>query len=153
MDPRLAIVNILPYRDVVGGFLYTQRMNAELFSLIAVLGLILSAAGVFGVSSLAVVRMRKEIGIRVAVGADRPAITRLVVSKVSAAVLLGLVGGLAVALTGARLVESLLWGVSPTDPAAVTFGLSALFVAIGVAVGFPLRGALTVDPVSTLQSE
>ena len=78
VDTRLAIVNILPYREVVRGALYTQRMNAELFTVIAVLGLLLSAAGIFAVVVLAVAGRRREIGIRVAVGASNVAIMKSV---------------------------------------------------------------------------
>jgi ABC-type antimicrobial peptide transport system permease subunit len=153
VDPRIAIVNILPYSEVVGGFLYTQRMNAELFSIIAVLGLILSASGVFGVTSLSVARMKKEIGIRLAIGAGRSAITRLVVSRVSVAVGLGLAAGLVASFMGSRLVESLLWGISPTDPTALSLGIGILLASVALAVSIPLRRAARVDPVETLQAE
>jgi len=153
VDPRLAIVNILPYSAVLGGFLYTQRMNAELFSVIAVLGLILTAAGIFGVVSLAVEQRRKEIGIRLAIGADRPAITSLVMGRVSVAVALGLSAGLVGVLVATRLVEALLWGVAPTDPVAIGVGVSVLLVAVALAVTLPIHRALTVDPAESLRIE
>jgi predicted permease len=153
VDPRIAIVNILPYSEVVGGFLYTQRMNAELFSIIGFLGLILSSAGVFGVTSLAVARMKKEIGIRLAIGAGKGTITRLVVSRISAAVALGLGGGLAGAFFASRLVESLLFGVTPSDPIAIGVGVSVLLASVGLAVSLPIRRAVGVDPVATLHAE
>ncbi|MGD2122208.1 MAG: ADOP family duplicated permease [Gemmatimonadota bacterium] len=153
VDPRIAIVNILPYSEVVGGFLYTQRMNAELFSIIALLGLVLSASGVFGVTSLSVARMKKEIGIRLAIGAGRAAITRLVISRVSLAVGLGLLAGVVASFLGSRLVESLLWGISPTDPMALGLGIGVLLASVALAVSVPLRRAARVDPVETLQAE
>jgi predicted permease len=153
VDPRIAIVNILPYSQVVDGYLYPQRMNAELFSVIAFLGLVLSAAGVFGVTSLAVARRRKEIGIRLAVGADRRAIGSLVVKRVMMAVGAGLAVGLAGAFMAKTLVESLLWGVEPTDPMALGAGVIILLSAIGIAVATPVMRALRIDPVGTLQAE
>jgi predicted permease len=153
VDPRIAIVNILPYSEVVGGFLYTQRMNAELFTVIAILALILSASGVFGVTSLSVARMKKEIGIRLAIGAGRGAITRLVVARVSVAVGIGLFAGVAASFVGSRLVESLLWGISPTDPLALGLGIAVLLVSVALAVSIPLGRAARVDPVETLQAE
>jgi ABC-type antimicrobial peptide transport system permease subunit len=134
-------------------FLYTQRMNAELFSVIAILGLILSASGVFGVTSLSVARMKKEIGIRLAIGAGRGAITRLVVARVSIAVGLGLLAGVVASVLGSRLVESLLWGISPTDPMALSIGIGILLASVALAVSIPLRRATRVDPVETLQAE
>ncbi len=153
VDPRIAIVNILPYADVVAGFLYTQRMNAELFSVIALLGLLLSAAGVFGVTSLAVARMRKEIGIRLAIGAGSGMITRLVVSRVAVSVALGLGAGMGIAFVGSRLVESLLLDVSPMDPIAIGAGVAALLLSVIFAVSLPVWRAIRVDPVDTLQAE
>ncbi|MFC1575843.1 ADOP family duplicated permease [Gemmatimonadota bacterium] len=153
VDPRIAIVNILPYSEVVGGFLYTQRMNAELFGIIAALGLILSAAGIFGVVSLAVARRRKEIGIRLALGAQGGDITRLVVRRVTVSLGVGLLVGSIGALLATRLVESLLWGVEPTDPVSLGVGMGVLLAAVVLAVGVPVGRALRVDPVGSLRAE
>jgi ABC-type antimicrobial peptide transport system permease subunit len=153
VDPRIAIVNILPYSEVVDGFLYTQRMNAELFTLIAALGLILAAAGVFGVVSLAVAQRRREIGIRMAIGAHGADVVRVAVSRIGSALLLGLVVGLTGALLSTRLVGSLLWGVAPTDPLALIAGLCVLLAAVAVAVSLPLRRAFRIDPVASLRVE
>jgi len=153
VDSRIAIVNILPYTEVVEGFLYTQRMNAELFSVIALLGLILAAAGIFGVVSLAVAQRRKEIGIRLAIGAGRGAIARLVVSGVSLSLALGLLVGLGGALLATRLVESLVWGISASDPLALSLGVGVLLVAVALALSLPLRRAWRVDPVGSLQAD
>jgi len=153
VDSRIAIVNILPYTQVVRGFLYTQRMNAELFGVIAVLGLILATAGVFGVVALAVARRRREIGIRVAVGADRGFVTRLVLGTVSGPLAVGLLFGLGGAFVATRLVRNLLWGVAPTDPVALVAGGAVLLGAVGLAVAVPLHRALEVDPVASLRAE
>lgn len=153
VDPRIAIVNILPYSQVVSGFLFTQRMNAELFTVIAVLGLILLTAGIFGVVSLAVAERRKEIGIRLALGADAGAIVRVALSRVFFSLLLGLGAGLAAAILATRLVENLTWGISPTDPVSLVAGLGVLAGAVVLAASVPLRRALRVDPVGSLRTE
>jgi putative ABC transport system permease protein len=153
VDSRIAIVNILPYADVVRGFLYTQRMNAELFGVIALLGLILSAAGIFGVVALAVARRRREIGIRVAMGADRRSTVRLVLTTVFGPLTVGLLLGLAGALVATRLVEGLLWGVTPTDPVALISGAAVLLLSVGLALYVPVARALRVDPVASLRAE
>ena len=93
-EPHLAIVNVVSYPDVVHGFLYTHRMNAEMFSVLAVLGLALSAVGIWSVMSLAVSRRTREIGIRVALGALRGDIRRLVLARSMVSVGLGLALGL-----------------------------------------------------------
>jgi len=153
VDTRIAIVNILPYAQVVRGFLYTQRMNAELFGVIAVLGLLLAAAGVFAVVALAVARRRREIGIRIAVGAGRSSVVSLVVGAVAGPVGVGVaVGGLG-AYLAMRLVERILWGVAPSDPLALTAGGAALLAAVALAVAVPVVRALNVDPVASLRAD
>jgi ABC-type antimicrobial peptide transport system permease subunit len=153
VNPHIAIVNILPYSDVVQGFLYTQRMNAELFSVIALLGLLLSAAGIFGVTSLAVAQRRREIGIRLAIGAGQTSVASLVIRRVSASVILGLMVGLGGAFFTTRLVKSLLWGVSPADPLSLLLGVVVLILATSLAVALPIRRALAIDPVGSLRTE
>ena len=153
VDSRIAIVNILPYSEVVEGFLYSRRMNAELFSVIAVLALILVGAGVFGVMSLLVAGRRREIGIRLAIGARRPDIVRTVMSRVTSTVLLGLVFGAGGAIMARRMVEALLWGVQPTDPLSLGLGMAVLCAAVALAAYLPLRRAMRVDPAVSLQSE
>jgi predicted permease len=153
VDTRLAIVNILPYREVVRGSLYTQRMNAELFTVIALLGLLLATTGVFAVVSLAVAGRRRELGIRLAVGAGGMAIAKSVLGPVGRSVLLGLVVGLAGAFGATRLVGSLLWGVAPADPLALGVGVGVLLAAVVLSVGVPLRRALRTDPIASLRTE
>ena len=153
VDTRLAIVNILPYRDVVRGALYTQRMNAELFTVIAALGLLFSAAGIFAVLARAVTDRSREIGIRMAVGADRIAIAKSVLGPIGSSVLIGLGIGLVGAFGATRLVGSLLWGVAPADPRALTGGVGVLLIAVILAIGVPLKRALEVDPVASFRAE
>lgn len=153
MDTRLAIVNILPYRDVVRGSLYAQRMNAELFTVIAALGLLLAATGVFAVVALAVAARRREIGIRVAVGADWVAVTKSVAGPMGVAVLVGIGAGLVGAFGAMRLVGGLLWGVAPQDPMSLAVGIGVLVATIALAAAIPLRRAVRADPVMALRAE
>ncbi len=152
-EPFLAIINVVPYRDVVSGFLYTHRMNAEMFSLLAVLGLTLSAIGIFSVVSLAVSRRTREIGIRVAIGAERGDIGRLILGRAFASVALGLVLGLGVALTLAELVRGLLYGVEPTDPLTLAGGAGVLVLAAFLAAYLPARRAAALEPTIALRHD
>jgi len=153
LDTRLAIVNTLPYREVVRGSLYTQRMNAELFAVVAAIGLLLAATGVFAVVTLAVARRRREIGIRMAIGADRTAIAKSVLGPIGGSVLVGLGAGLTGAFGVTRIIGNLLWGVAPADPVALSVGLAVLVFALALAVGVPLQRAMLIDPVTSLRTE
>jgi len=152
-EPHLAIVNVVTYPEVVRGFLYTQRMNAELFSVLAFLGLGLAAVGIFSVMSLAVSRRTREIGIRMSIGAERTDIGRLVIRRALVPVALGLVLGLATSLAVTGLVRSLLFGVEPTDPLTMVLGAGVLVTTALLATCVPALRATRVDPVIALRHE
>jgi predicted permease len=152
-EPHLAIVNAITYKDVVQGALYTQRMNAEMFSVLALLGLILAGVGIFSVVSLSVSRRTREIGVRKAIGATVAEINQLVVRQALGPVLIGLFTGLAVALGASKLVESLLFGVEPSDPAGLVGGSLVLLVTAALAAYLPARRAGGVDAVRALKGE
>ena len=152
-EPHLAIVNAVSYRDVVRGALYTQRMNAELFSVLAVLGLILAGVGIFSVVSLSVTRRSREIGIRKAIGATGPEINRLVVRQALGPVMVGLLAGLLASIGASQLVRGLLFGVEPSDPVGLVGGSLILLFTAGVAAYLPARRAGSVDPVLALKVE
>jgi predicted permease len=152
-EPHIAIVNVLPYSEVVRGFLYTQRMNAEMFSALAFLGLVLAAVGIFSVLSLTVSRRTREIGIRMAMGARRGRIARMVVGRALGMVGLGLVVGLSASFAVSGLVRSLLRGVEPTDPLSIAAGVAVLLAAASLAAYLPALRATTVEPVTALRCE
>jgi putative ABC transport system permease protein len=152
-EPHLAIVNVVTYNDVVRGFLYTQRMNAELFSLLAFVGLGLATVGIFSVMSLAVSRRTREIGIRMSIGAGRGDIGRLVVGRALVPVVLGLGVGVAVSFGVTGLVRSLLYGIEPNDPLTLVVGSAVLVAAALSAAYLPARRASRVDPVIALRQE
>ncbi len=152
-EPHLAIVNVVTYNDVVRGFLYTHRMNAEMFSIVAFLGLALSVVGIWSVVSLAVSRRTREIAVRMAVGAERVDISRLILQRALASVTLGLVVGLALSYGVAGLVRGLLFGVEPTDPLTLAAGAGVLVLSALSAAYLPARRAATVDPMVSLRHE
>ena len=151
--PMVSVLNSLTYSEVVRGQLYAQRMNAELFSVIALLGLLLVASGVFAVVSAAVAHRTREIGIRMAIGARSWHILRFAGFRMGSAIFFGLVMGVVGALMATRLVESLLWGVRPGDPVSLGVGLAVLIGVAVLAVSVPLTRALTIDPATTLQAD
>jgi predicted permease len=152
-EPHLAIVNVVTYNDVVRGYLYTHRMNAEMFSALAFLGLALAAVGIFSVMSLAVGRRTREIRVRMSIGAQRGDIGRLMIRRALIPVGLGLGVGLAASFAVTGLVRSLLYGVEPTDPLTLAAGTAVLVAAALSAAYLPARRAATVDPVTALRNE
>jgi predicted permease len=139
--PHMTIINAISYREVLDGALYAQRMNAELFSGLAALGLGLACAGIFSVVSLSVARRRREIGIRKAVGATGRQIRMQMVRRAMVPVLVGGGMGFFLSLVGARAAESLLFGVSPLDPAALIAGVAVLLVSAAGAAWLPAWSA------------
>ena len=153
LDANLAVYNVKTLTEHMGLPLFPARVAAVLLGSFGLLALILAAIGIFGVMSYAVSQRTREIGIRMALGANSQAILTLVVGHG----LKLIVGGLAIGLTGAfagtRLMSSLLYGVSATD--AVTFAVIALLLT-GVALlacYLPARRATKVDPMVALRYE
>jgi putative ABC transport system permease protein len=130
-----------------------QQYQAELIGLFALLALALAAVGVYGLLNYAVARRAREIGIRIALGATSGNVAWLVVRRGAMLVVPGLVAGIVIALATTRVMGSLLYGISTTDP--MTFMLvPALMIALAVAAGLaPTRRAASVDPAITLREE
>ena len=153
VDSNLPVFNIRTLAEQKDTSLYTSRMAATLLSALGVLGLALAALGVYGVMAFTVEQRTREIGIRMALGAQRFDVLRLVVSQGARFVLIGLALGLGGALAMGRVVRSLLYGVEPTDP--LTF-ISVALLLCGVALlacYLPARRASRVDPIVALRYE
>jgi len=139
--------------EVVEGSLSDQRFNATLLGVFALLALVLASVGVYGVVSYSVTRRTHEMGLRMALGAERSAVRRLVVVQGMRLVALGVVLGLAGSLLLTRFLKGMLYGVGTTDVATlVTVPLVLLAVAL-VATVLPAARATRVDPVVALRSE
>jgi putative ABC transport system permease protein len=133
--------------------LTTPRVTAELIALFAGLALIIAATGVGGVLALMVSQRTQEIGIRMALGATPGSVLRMIMGQGLGLVFAGLVIGLAGALALTRLMSTLLFGVTPTDP--MTFaGVALVFlIAALLACYVPARRATRIDPLIALRSE
>jgi putative ABC transport system permease protein len=152
-DPDQPVSNILTMNTILSGVLVTERFGAVLMGTLAVSGLLLAALGLYGVMAYAVSRRTAEIGLRVALGAQRSHVLQLILSQGAKLTLLGLAVGLAAAWGLTRVLGNLLFEVKATDPATF-ISISLLLVSIALlACLFPARRALSVDPMIALRAE
>jgi putative ABC transport system permease protein len=153
LDPGLAIFGIEPLEETLSRSLSERRFTVLLLGLFAALALVLAAVGMHGVLSYTVAQRTREIGVRVALGARPWRVVRLVLVEGLALAAAGLAIGLAGALALTRLLASLLYGTTPTDP--MTFVGVTLFLAVVAlaATYIPARRATRVDPVVALRTE
>ncbi len=153
VDPTQPVYHVQSLDEILSDSVARQRMTAALLSGFAVLTLVLAAIGIFGVLSYAVAQRTREIGVRMAVGADRQDILQLVLRQAGAFLALGLVAGLIVALLSARLINGLLFQTRPGDPISLAVSIAALVLVTFFAVTLPAARAISVDPVESLRSE
>ncbi|MPZ19752.1 MAG: FtsX-like permease family protein [Luteitalea sp.] len=128
-------------------------MLALLSGFFAVVGLVLAAVGLYGVLSYSVVRRTKEIGIRLALGAQQLAVVRSVVADAGITILIGAACGMAGGLYLARFVRTLLYEVEPFDFWSLVLPVGCLLCAGALAAALPARRAASVDPVVALRHE
>ena len=153
VHPDVALELPMPLTRMIGFSLLPQRLAAWLIGAFGVLGLVLAAAGVYGVMSYQVAQRTREFGIRIALGARASDVARLVLRGGVMLALGGALAGAALGVAVTRLLAGLLFGLSPLDP--VTFGAvgATLAAVAGVASWIPARRALRVDPTVSLRSE
>ena len=126
---------------------------ARLCSAFAILAMVIACVGLYGAVSYTVVRRKGEIGIRMALGAQRGGVVRMVLRDVMALVAVGLLVGVAAALATSKFVASFLYGVTPNDPLAITLGVITLLAAALLAAYVPARQASRIDPLVALRHD
>jgi putative ABC transport system permease protein len=143
----------MTFNQVLGSSLESRRFNLLLLVVFAATALLLAAAGVFGVMAYSVERRTREIGVRVALGATRRQVVALVLGQALGTAAAGVAAGLLGSLALTRLVQSLLFGVSATDPLTF-FAVASLLTGVALAASFiPARRASKVDPIVALRYE
>ncbi len=153
IDPNLVMYGVQPYSEVIHADFAQQNMLARLTWLFGVVGLVLAAVGLYGVTTYGVEQRTSEIGVRMALGADRGSVVVMVLRGVFWQVGVGLAVGIPAAVGAGHLIASQLFGVRPWDPlmlsgATMLLGLAALIAAV-----VPARRAASVDPMQALRAE
>ncbi|SPE40035.1 membrane hypothetical protein [Candidatus Sulfopaludibacter sp. SbA3] len=153
IDPSVRVSRLRLQSTVIDDMLIPERLLAILATFFAAVALVLASVGLYGVLSYSVVRRRKEIGIRVALGAQRAIVMRLVASEIVLVTLAGLAVGLAGGWVLARLAATMLFSVKPSDTASLALPLGALLLAAALAALPPALRAAQVDPMAALREE
>jgi putative ABC transport system permease protein len=153
LDPDLPVIDIKSMGRRFGDATWRTRLSADLLGVFAALALLLAAIGLYGVMAQGVEQRTREIGVRMALGADRVSIFRLVIGRALAIGAIGVIIGVALSLVSAQLLEALLYQVKPRDPR--TIGLLALvLIAVTLLASIvPARRTTRVDPLDSLRAE
>lgn len=153
IDPTLVVNDVTPYTKVVSSDFQQQNMIATLTTLFGALGLTLAAVGLYGVMSYSVEQRTNEIGLRMALGADRGHVVRMVLRGAFWQVGIGLGLGIPLAVLAGKLMKDQLFGVKPWDPAMLAAATVLLALAALVASLVPARRASGVEPMVALRNE
>ena len=153
LDKGFPVFNVKTLETRMEDSMARERMVANLAGSLGLLALLLAAVGLYGVLAYLVSRRTREIGIRMALGANAASVVRLVASDALLWITLGSVAGIAIAILAGRLLSSYLFGVSPADPLTLLASASALLVVAAVAVSIPAARAARIDPMVALHYE
>jgi putative ABC transport system permease protein len=153
IDPDLPVASMKPMTEWVASSVAEERYRTTLFGLFAALAMILAATGIYGVMSYSVAQRTHEIGVRMALGARRFDVLKLVVRQGMVLTLIGVILGLGGAFALTRVMETLLFGVTTRDPMTFTVVAASLMAVAFIACFVPARRATKVDPLVALRYE
>jgi predicted permease len=153
LDPAVPVRGVRSMEQLVGTSVAPQRFNMSLLGLFAALGLVLAAVGIYGVIAYGVSQRTHEIGLRMALGAQASDVMKVVVGRGMALAMIGIVVGLGASYALTRLMKTLLFGVSATDPLTFTLIALSLGLIALLACWIPARRAAKVDPMIALRCE
>ncbi|HVE35684.1 MAG TPA: ABC transporter permease [Gemmatimonadaceae bacterium] len=153
VDPKLVVLNVRPMDMIVGQTIETRRFNATLLGLFAALALALAATGVYGVLQYSVIQRRREMGIRIAIGATSSNMIALIVGQAVRLAAVGVAIGLAGAFALTRLIRALLFNTDPLDGLTFVASAGVLLVIAVLSSYLPARRALRIDPLIAMRAE
>ena len=153
MDSKATVDNVATMEEILSGSLARPWMYTVLLGIFAAVALSLAAIGLYGVMAYTVRQRTREIGIRMALGADRGRVVGLVLQRSAALTILGLIIGLAGAIATTRYLRDLLFGLTPLDPLTYVAAASVFMLVATIASYVPARHATRVDPIIVLRNE
>ena len=153
LEPNQPIYHVQSIDTVLSDSLALRKMTASLLGIFSLVALALAVVGIYGVLAYSVAQRTREIGVRMAVGAKREDIVRMVLMQAARYAIVGIATGLAVSFAGARLIKGLLFRTSTMDPASVAITIAVLMLLAVFAVSIPARRAASVDPAEALRAE
>ena len=153
VDPDLPVFKAIPMDSLANQSLALRRASSVLISGFAVLALVLACIGIYGVMAYAVTQRTQEIGVRMALGAGRADVLRLILSLGFRLILAGAAIGIAGALATTRLLASLLFETAPLNPLIFSMAAALLVVIAVLASYLPARRAASIDPINALRTE
>jgi ABC-type antimicrobial peptide transport system permease subunit len=153
LDPDVLLLSMRTMDEHVRYALYGDRLTVQLVGTMGALGLVLAAIGLFGVISYSVARRTREIGVRIAIGANPADVVRLVLLRAAMLAGAGIGVGMATAFAAARVLSSAVYGVSVRDPVTFVSAAGAMILVGLLAAVIPARRAAAVDPLRALRAE
>jgi ABC-type antimicrobial peptide transport system permease subunit len=152
LDPAISAYSVQTLEERFETVLFTRRFASAAMAALAVMSLALAAMGLYGVIAFWVGERRRELGLRIALGADRRALVRYVLREASKPVVVGMALGIVSALALGRFLSGMLYEVAPHDPASMAVTVLVIAASTFAAVLVPARRATRVDPVVSLRS-
>jgi putative ABC transport system permease protein len=153
LDAALPLVRVRAMREIVDASAGETRLSSVLTTLFGLVAALLASVGIYSLIAYSVAQRTREIGIRVALGANRPAVVRMIVGEGVTLAAIGIAVGLSGALLLTRTLESLLYEVSPTDPPVLVMTCAGVLIVAVLASVVPALRALRVDPAIALRTE
>ena len=153
IDPALVLYSVDPYSKILSADFQQESMIATLTTLFGVLGLVLSAVGLYGVMAYTVEQRTSEIGVRMALGADRGNVVQMILRGAFSQIGIALAIGIPAALAVGNLMTKQLFGVKPWDPVMLSTAVIMLCLAALLAAAIPASRAAGVEPMRALRNE
>jgi len=153
LDRNLPIRNVITQTEQIDQATFQERLFARLSSFFGLLALVLACVGLYGMMSYAVARRTGEIGIRMALGAEKATILRMVLREGLGLTVLGTAIGIPAALASSRLISTMLYEIKPTDPLTLVVCILLMVGVAALAAFLPARRASRVDPIVALRNE